>query len=166
MVKFTLVHEIPCDTETFWKIFFDKEYNDKLYRGRLEFPKFEILEQKDTGAQIHRKAAGQPKMDLPGPLAKLLGPGFSYVEDGTLDKATNTYRWKLVTSTLSEKIRNEGVLHVEPAGDGKIKRIVELSMEAKVFGLGGMLEKTGEKSMRDGWEGSAVFLREWIQKHA
>ena len=60
MTKFTLTHEIDCDPETFWKVFFDKDFNVQLYKGPLGFPDFEILEQNDTETTISRKVAAQP----------------------------------------------------------------------------------------------------------
>ena len=164
MGTFTLTHDIKCSAQRFWDLFFDREYNDELYKVVLGFPEFTLIEQRETETGFVRKAAGQPKMDMPGPIAKLLGSGFRYVEDGTFDKAKGVYRWKTTPSTLADKMRNEGVLKVEPVGDDRCKRIVELTIEAKIFGVGGLLEKSVEKSMRDGWEKSAVFINDWVTK--
>jgi len=35
MGKFTTMHEINCNAETFWKTFFDKGFNEKLYQEAL-----------------------------------------------------------------------------------------------------------------------------------
>ena len=164
MGKFTISHEIPCNAETFWKTFFDKEFNETLFLKELGFPEFKIVEARDTEKEIFRRVSGQPKMNLPGPIAKLLGPGFKYTEDGTFDKATKTWRWKMTPSSLADKIRNEGTMRIEPAGDNKVKRITEMVMEAKIFGLGGLLESSAEKSMRDGWDKSAVFMNKWLKE--
>ncbi len=29
MGKFTVTHEINCNAETFWKVFFEKEFNER-----------------------------------------------------------------------------------------------------------------------------------------
>jgi hypothetical protein len=160
-----LNHVINCDADRFWEVFFDRAYNDELYKVALGFPEFSILEQKETPTGIYRKAAGQPKMNAPGPVAKLLGSNFKYVEEGNFDRAAGVWKWKLTPSTLADKIRNEGSVRLEPGGEGKVRRIADLVVEAKVFGVGGMLEGTAEKSLRDGWEKSAVFLNEWLAKH-
>ncbi|MDI1449157.1 DUF2505 domain-containing protein [Polyangium sp. 6x1] len=165
MGKFTVTHEINCDEETFWKIFFDKAFNEKLYRDRLSFPRFDILEQTETDTRMSRKVAGQPKMDVPAPVAKLLGSGFSYTEEGSFDKATKVWRWKLIPSTMADKVRNEGTMRIEPVGDKKVRRIAEITIEAKVFGIGGLIESSTEKQLRDGWGDSAVFMNDWIKTH-
>ena len=166
MGKFTVVHEINCNADTFWKTFFDKEFNEKLYRDGLGFPEFSVLEQRETDTQILRKAAGQPKMNMPGPVAKLLGNNFRYVEDGTFDKATKTWRWKMTPSVLAEKLRQEGTLRVEAVGDNKVRRVAELINEAKIFGVGGLIESAGEKQLRDGWETSAAFMNQYLKQQA
>ncbi len=162
MGKFTVTHEIHCTPETFWTVFLDKEFNERLYKEGLEFPSFEILEQRETDKEVFRRAAGKPKMNMPGPVMKLLGDGFRYTEDATLDKATKTWRWKMTPSTLADKVRQEGTLRVEPVGDKRCRRVVEIVMEAKIFGLGGLMESSAEKSLREGWDKSAIFLNKWI----
>jgi len=82
-----------------------------------------------------------------------------------MDKKTKVWKWKLTPSTLADKVRQEGSLRIEPAGEGKVKRTVELFIEAKVFGIGGMLESTTEKQLRDGWNDSAVFMNKWVAEH-
>ena len=163
MGKFTVTHEISCDAETFWKVFFEKEFNEQLFRQELGFPEFSIVSQVETDTSIVRKVAGQPKMDLPGPVAKLLGSNFRFTEEGTLDKASKVWRFKMTPSTMADKLRQEGTMRIEAVGTGKVRRIAELTMEAKVFGIGGLIESTTEKQLREGWDRSAVFMNRYIQ---
>ncbi|MBK8259014.1 MAG: DUF2505 family protein [Polyangiaceae bacterium] len=162
MPTFRVTHEINCNIETFWKIFFDKEFNEKLYREGLGFPEFNVVDQKETDKEITRKCAGKPKLDMPGPVMKLLGDSFRYTEEGKFDKSTQVWRWKMTPSSLADKLRQEGTLKVEAIGDNKVRRTAELINEAKVFGIGGMLESSAEKSLRDGWDKSAVYMNKWI----
>lgn len=162
MSTFRVTHEINCNVETFWKIFFDKAFNETLYREGLGFPEFEVVEQRETDSQIIRVCKGKPKLDMPGPVMKLLGDSFRYTENGTFDKATKVWRWKMTPSTMAEKLRQEGTLKIEPIGDTKVRRVAELINEAKVFGIGGLLESSAEKSLRDGWNKSEVFMNRWI----
>ncbi|UQA58131.1 DUF2505 domain-containing protein [Polyangium aurulentum] len=163
MGKFTVTHEINCDEETFWKIFFDKEFNEKLYKEKLGFPSFDILEQRDTDNGTFRKTAGEPKMTLPGPVAKLVGNNFRYTEEGQFDKAAKIWRWKMTPSAMADKIRNEGTMRIEKVGEGKVRRIADIVIEAKIFGVGGLVESSAEKQLREGWDESAVFMNRWIQ---
>jgi len=160
MKKISSTQTFDCDADTFWKMFFDREYNKKLYLEGLGFKQFEILEVTDTG----RKSRGVPKMTLPGPIAKLLGDSFGYDEIGTFDKANNLFKWKMVPNTMKDKLFTEGAVKIESAGEGKVKRTNTAQIEAKVFGVGGMLEGTAEKEMTASWEKEAVFTRNWLKE--
>jgi hypothetical protein len=165
MGKFTLTHEIHCNVDTFWKVFFDKEFNEKLYKGPLGFPDFTVVDQKDTETSVTRKVAAQPKMEVPGPVAKLIGPGFRYTEEGSMTKSERVWRWKMIPSTLADKLFTSGTVRVEAVGDSKVRRIAEMNVEAKIFAVGGLIESSAEKQMRDGWDKSATFMNQWIKDH-
>lgn len=165
MAKVTLTHEINCDAERFWNLFFDKEFNEKLYKDTLGFPEFEIVEHRDDDKERYRKVKGKPKMNVPGPVAKLFGDNFKYEDQGKLDKKSGVFTFKITPSTMAEKLKNEGSVRIEAAGAGKVKRVVELIIEAKVFGVGGLIESSTEKQMRQGWEDSAAFMNKWIASH-
>lgn len=164
MSTFTMKHELECDVERFWKLFFEAEFNEKLFKA-LEFPEWKLVEQKETDTQIIRKVKATPKMDAPAPVVKLLGSSFGYDEVGTFDKASKTLKFVIKTNVMSDKLRNEGSVKCEPRGEGKSVRIVEIIAEAKVFGLGGMIEASFDKTFRNGWQNSADFLNAWVKEH-
>ncbi len=166
MATFTLTHEINCDEDTFWQLFLDKEFNEKLYKDGLGFPEYRVDEQVETDTEVRRTTSGRPKLaNMPGPIVKLLGDSFGYKEVGSMDKKTKHWKYKLTPTTLADKLRQEGSVKAQPLGDGKVKRVVELTIEAKVFGIGGLLESTTEKQLRDGWDKSALFMNKWIAEH-
>ena len=165
MRKFTLKHEINCSAEQFWKVFFDKDFNNRLFLEGLGFPQYEIVEQTETDGAIRRTVRGRPKMNLPRPLMKLLGDLFAYTEDGSFDPKTQVWSFKMTPSTLAGRLLNEGTTRVEAIDDKKCRRIADLVCEAKVFGLGGLLEKTSEAEMTKGWNYSAKFMNRWLADH-
>jgi Protein of unknown function (DUF2505) len=164
MGKFTVTHTINCNVERFWKTFFDKDFNEGLYRQALGFPDFQITSFVDDETSVTRKVSAQPKMEVPGALQKLIGAGFRYTEEGTMKKAEGVWRWKMTPSTLADKLFTSGTVRAEAAGDNKTRRIAEITIEAKIFGLGGLIESTTEKQMRDGWDKSAVFLNKYLEQ--
>jgi Protein of unknown function (DUF2505) len=166
MGKFTMTHEINADADTFWKVFLDKEFNEKLYTGPLGFPEFKVVEQNETDTGYSRKVAAMPKMDVPGAVQKLIGSGFRYTEEGTMAKSERVWRWKMTPSTLADKLFTSGLVRLEPlAGGSKVRRIADMNVEAKIFGVGGLIEGTAEKQMREGWDKSAAFMNKWLAEH-
>src|SRR5688500_3968028 len=107
MAEITLRHEIDCDEDTFWEkcVFADNdEYNRVLYKERLKFPGYELLDFKDTGDKKIRKVKIEPPLgNLPGPVKKVIGDRFSWVEEGLFDKKTHRYNFTVVPSTLPDK---------------------------------------------------------------
>ena len=164
MSTFTMKHELECDVERFWKLFFEAEFNEKLFKA-LAFPEWKLVDSTETDTQIIRKIKATPKMDAPAAVVKLLGSSFGYDEVSTFDKASKTLKFVIKTNVMTEKLRNEGTVKCEPRGEGKSLRVVEIVAEAKVFGLGGMIESSFEKSFRTGWQKSADFINRWVKDH-
>lgn len=161
MAKFTLTHEINCDVESFWKIFFDKDFNRDMFLRGMSFPSWEVLTQTENDRELLRKIKATPKIELPGPVAKLMGSNFSFVEEGTWNKGTKVWSWKMIPSSMGDKLRNEGTMRAESSG-GKTRRIAEIILEAKVFGLGGLIESSAEKGLREGWDASARLINKHL----
>ncbi|MCA9660818.1 MAG: DUF2505 domain-containing protein, partial [Myxococcales bacterium] len=82
MKQLNLNHTINCTPERFWEIFFDKEFNRWLYIDQLKFSKYETVRQSDA-PNVERVVQGEPKVDLPKPIQKLVGGNFGYEETGT-----------------------------------------------------------------------------------
>jgi hypothetical protein len=164
MATFTMRHELECDCERFWKLFFDEEFNVALFKA-LEFPAWKLLESKETDSEIIRTVKATPKMGAPAAVAKLLGSSFGYDEEGRFNRASKTLKFVIKTNVMTDKLRNEGTVKCEPRGDGKSTRVVEIIAEAKVFGLGGVIESSFEKSFRTGWQKSADFINKWVKEH-
>ncbi len=166
MSQIRLEHEINCDADTFWSIFFDEKLNKAIYKHGLDFPEMSIESFKDEGGKVARKLSAQPKLkNLPGPVTKLLGSNFKYVEEGTLDRAEGIFRFKMIPNTMADKLKQEGTMRITPIGDKKVKRIVEVSVEAKIFAIGGLVEGAAEKTLREAWDTSARYMNEWIDAH-
>ena len=149
-----------CAPDAFWKAFLDLEFNRRLYLDALSFREIDILEQTDTS----RRMRAVPRLELPGPLAKVLGDRFGYEERGQLDRPKGEWRWHTIPNAMGDKIKTEGILRIEAAGDGRCRRLDQVTIEAKVFGIGGLIESTAEKQLRASWEKEAVFTKGWLAK--
>jgi hypothetical protein len=160
MRKATSTSVYECDVETFWKVFLSAEYTKKFYLEELGFPQFEIVSQTDTT----RRLRAVPKMDMPKPVMKILGNSFGYEEEAHLDG--NAWHWKLLPNTMRGKLITEGVIRIEAAGDGKCRRNDEVTLEAKVFGVGGLIESSTEKEVRAAWSKEEAFMKRYLKDNA
>ncbi len=164
-MKVTISHEFQTDPDTFWSdVFFNPTFNEALYREGLGFPEYRVLEQRDDGSTLVRRVQVTPKQEAPAAVQKLLGGRFSYVEEGTFDRAKKVYRFRVVPASLADKIRAEGELRAEPAGPGRMRRVLEMTVEVKVFGIGGMAEGFVSKSMQESYAQAAAFTNRWLAR--
>jgi hypothetical protein len=164
MPDFTVKNEFPTDQTTFWeKCFFDEEYNRRLYAETLKFPGWKLLEMKTEGNKIIRKVHIDPPVTgMPGPVKKALGDKFSYVEEGTYDKTTHRYTFKVTPSTMADKAKTAGELWTESIGDKKIIRHAKVHVEVKVFMIGGMVEDKLLGDLKDSYEAAAAFTQKFL----
>jgi hypothetical protein len=163
MASMRFVQEIRCDTATFWQLFFDSELNELLYRKGLEFRDFAVKSFDESATHIRRSIDVMPNMKgVPGPVAKLLGGNFRYVEEGSYDKQSGVYRFSMKPNTLADRLRQEGTVTAPVNEHGHVDRTVDMLVEAKIFGIGGLVESVAEKIFRDAWQSSAGFMNDWI----
>jgi hypothetical protein len=149
---------LPCTVETLWNVFFDERYTRSLYLDELQFKDFSVLELTPTS----RKIRVVPKVNLPGPLQKLIGDSFAYEEHGTLDRARNEWTWHMVPR--KEIVATRGTVRLEPVGEGQCRRNDQVIIEGKIFGLGGLIESTAEKEVRASSAKELAFLLRWLEK--
>jgi hypothetical protein len=166
MAEITVRHEIDTDEATFWsKVFFDEAFNKKLFEGVLKFPGWSVVEFKDDASKTFRRVkVDTPTADLPGPLKKALGEKFSYTEDGTFDKATKKYSFKVTPSAMPDKIKLSGEIYLEPIGDKKVRRVCKVTAEAKVFVIGGMIEDRILSETKTAYDNGAAYTNRFIKE--
>lgn len=163
MGRFTLTHEFNCSVDTFWRVNFDRDMNTALFKDGLGYPEYTIVEQRDTDAEIFRKAVSTPKMEIPAAIQKVLGSGFRFTEETTFNKKTRVATFKGIPSTMADKLKTSGTLRCEAVGANRCRRIIEIDNTANVsFLLNSTLEGFGEKSMRDAYDRGAQFMSKWI----
>lgn len=164
MADLRIEHIFNCSEDTYWnELFFNDEFNRRLFLDALEFPKREVTKKEETDTEIRQTIEVTPKMGpMPAPLKKLVGDGLGYREEGVFDKKSRRYKVTIYSNKLTEKLHITGEFFLEPAGEGKIKRIYTSKVVAKVFGVGGMLEKTINSDMEKSYATAAKFTNEYI----
>ena len=109
-------------------------------------------------------------MKLPAPVAKLIGKSFAYEDHGTLDRATSEWTWRMVqpanldpkSKPRKDVVTMHGTVRVEPSGEGHCRRTDDFSIEAKIFGLGSLIESTIEKELQSARMKEYAFLARWL----
>jgi hypothetical protein len=163
--RFTIVQDLPMSADEHWRIFFDDAFERALYDEKLRFPKYELVENRDQGETVRRKVRVTPRLDAPAPVLKVLGSSFGYVEDGTFEKKARVWRSRIITNVIADRLGTSFVVRADAAGEGRCRRTIDLDIDVKIFGIGGLVEAAFEKNLRDGWRDSLAFMIEWARRH-
>ena len=159
---------LPCTPETFWAAFLGESYLSALYLEELEYRAFAVIEIGETS----RKLRIVPKMSLPAPVARLIGESFAYEEHGTLNRARSEWTWRMLqpanldpkSKPRKDVVTMHGTVRVEGVGDGHCRCTDDLSIEAKMFGLGGLVESSVQKELLSARAKECAFLARWVEK--
>jgi hypothetical protein len=156
---------LPCTPETFWAVFLDESYLSALYLTELECRAFSVLEIGDAS----RRLRIVPNLNLPGPVAMLIGDSFAYEDHGTLDRAKNEWTWQMVqpgnldanSNSRSDVVTMHGTIRIEAIDDGHCQRTDTYSVEANIFGLSGLIESSVEAELQSGRAKEYAFFTAW-----
>lgn len=164
MAEARIDHTFNCSADTFWdKLFFDEEYNRRMFTEVLRFPHFAVTRHEDRGDRVERTVEVTPRVgDLPGPLKKLVGEGISYREEGVFDRTARRYRINVIPNKLADKIQTRCELFVTPKGPNQCTRTFLCQVEAKIFGVGGLLEKRMLEDIQKSQNLGAEFTNRYI----
>jgi hypothetical protein len=157
-------HVFNCSEDTFWeKVFFEDDYNRRLFTEALRFPEYKEASREDRGDKLLRVVEVVPRLgELPGPIKKVVGENIAYREEGSFDKKTRRYAIRVVPNRLADKLSIAGVLYTEPYGDNGCKRIFQAEVGASIFGIGRMLEKRIAEDLEKSYAVGAKFTNQYL----
>jgi hypothetical protein len=159
-------HEFDCDEQTLWQVaLFDEEYSRKLYLETLQFPRWRIVEQNVTEQSLVRKVEICPRVEsVPLPIKKAFGDQLGYLEEGTFDRKTNRYSYRMIANALPEKSRIVGSMYTKPRTPTGCVRIVDLEVDVNVMLIGRMIEQKILDDTRAMHVKIAAFTRNYVRE--
>jgi hypothetical protein len=99
---------------------------------------------------------------MPRAVARVLGERFSYVEEGTFDAKAERYDFRVITSTVTDRIRAKGAVTVEAVSANQCERRVTLDIAADVLGLGRLIEAYLVSTTREQYAKNAALVNEYL----
>jgi hypothetical protein len=164
MVETRIEHQFSCSEATFWgKVFFDPEYNRRLFLEELKCPHYRLLELEETDQTVIRVHEISPRVaGVPGPVLSLIGDGFSYLERDVFTRSTRRMQLVVTPSKLSSRLDIGGVYHTVEEGPHRCRRVFECHVVCKILGLGGLLEKQIVSDMHRDYELTAQFTERYL----
>lgn len=158
-------HDFDCDQDSFWRLFFDPEFNREQYVGRLRFSRRDQLEFVESETTVTQRVLFTPPLDgLPSALKAVIGDSISYEEFGELDRATRVYTLQVKPGKMADKIDIRGTIRTSALPDGRTRRVLQVTVKANIFMVGGMLEEKILTDLKKSYAENAAFAAEWLKR--
>lgn len=167
MPDFRVEHTFNCSEESFWsKVFFDEDYNRKLFSERLKFSHWREAKREERDGKIYRVIEASPPIgDLPAALKAVVGENVRYEERGVYDPGKRHYAVDVVPNRLADKIHVHVDMTTQADGPERCKRLVRATVTAKIFGVGGILEKKLIADLEKSYAKSAEFTNSYLAEN-
>ena len=162
----TIRHTFEIGQDAFWKeIFFDHEFLERMYKEALGCSSVAFLEDTgDSATERTRRLAFTQNIEAPGPIRKLFGDTTTMEERGHFDPATKRWRFTMVPDRMADKIRISGETWLEPAGEGRVDRVMNIEYAVSIFGVGGLVEKFMASATDESFAKQVQFTREHLRR--
>jgi hypothetical protein len=159
VLKFSLDNDLEPDVDAMWELLLDANYQRRIHMEGLRFQDFTVVSEEERGEVMHRVTRVVPRVDMPGPIKKLLGESMSYQEFVSFDRGAKKWLWHLEMPGPGRKIKVGGRIEILPGRSGKgCLRRTHFEVEVKILGIGGLIEKTIKKETLENYERAAVFI--------
>lgn len=167
MTAFQVTHVIDCSEDTYWdKVFLDIDYNRRFFVQELHFPEWREVERTESDGKLKRTVKATPYVgDLPGPLKTVIGDGLSYEERGVFDRARHRYEVEAIPSRLADKVSIKVTMTTSATPDGRCKLVVDGTVTAKIFVVGGLLEQKTISDLKRSYEKNTEFANRYVREN-
>ena len=166
-MRFTVGGSYDIDVDGFWSsVFFEPAFNDHLYADGLNFDGYEITEERvEADTSRVRVLKAYPSINVPSMFQRILGRKIYYIEHGEYDPTAKTWRTRVEVPKLASKLQLSADMSFTPAGPGQCTRSVVFDVNVQLFGLGKMLERFIESTLRENYETARIVTNQWIHQN-
>jgi len=163
-MHFDIAGDYQVSVDQFWSaVFFQPEFNDYLHSDGLGFKGYEITaETVHTDGSRTRSLIAYPSTPIPRPLQRVLGRSISYIEQGEFDPVRRCWITDVTVPSLGKRLSLKSEMSFRDTSPGQSQRKVEFNIEARILGVGRLIEKFVESALRENYEAARVATNQWI----
>lgn len=152
----------PCDVETWWKMYWDPEFEALLSSG--SDLQRDVLSESDDADNNVRRVRFTPSQELPGPVAGLLGSSkLVYEQENRWEKAASVLHWQVFPTVMADKVTASGKFEVRATQQG-CEQIVTGVISVKLRFFGGKIENVIVTQVENSFEAYARAARAWLMR--
>lgn len=156
---------IQCSEARYWELFFQEAWHRRMILEGLGFGAVNVTSFTETPDEIRRDLQMTPKLHLPDAVNRALGSSMAIVESGRFARATRTWTFRHKVSVMTEKLDISGSVQTETDSNGHCRRNGQVNFEARIFGLGSLIERAAEGNTRRGFQDAANWTNRWLAEN-
>ena len=138
-----------CDTKNYLEQFFNVDSRSDREVNGAGAVSFSVLKSHcDDKVWSHVAEAVHP-VNAAAPVRKIFGETTRMEEHATWRLGTNTIELSYVPEKMKDKISCRGQIQANSTSDGKTRITMDLDINVKIFGVGGLVEKLVAKECPD-----------------
>ncbi len=146
-MKISAQEVFNCTPDEYWNFFFDEDARRPNEVDGCGAVSYRVVSKEVKAGKVVLRAELQEKNDAPAAVRKLFGETVGMVQQVEWKEGSDTAQIELIPEKMANRIKMRGTLRTQPVGDGKCKVVVDYDVEVKIFGVGGMLEKSMAKDI-------------------
>ena len=124
-----------------------------------------LAEEKGEDGSYHRTLRVYPRLNMPGPIRKLLGERINYIEEGHFDPRTERWVSEVKIAKLASKFKLRTTMWFEDTGPESSIRTAAVDLEIKILGLRRLFEKFVKRVLDDSYEKARIHTNRWAAEH-
>ncbi len=165
-MKYTIDQEFRCESvERFAAVYFSEPFNEGVAK-ELGLKERRLVEEEPLdGERVRRRVRMIPSVQLPGALKKLIGDHeINYDEVSTYDRARQEVEF-FIDSAARDRLEVKGTIRFLQSPGG-VRRLIDCEANARVFGVGGLIEKLIESEVKKSYETIARVMQRYLDEDA
>lgn len=136
-----------CDPQFYLEQYFDAEGRAERELKGCGTVSFKVIESSRGDDVWTHVAESTERVNAPGPVRKIFGETTRLEERATWRRSTNIIEVEAIPGTLKSKLTIHSQIRADAAGEGKTRITLTLDVKAKIFAVGGLIEKMAVKEM-------------------
>ena len=166
-MKFSIGGQYDVSSNTFWKhVFFRDDFTEALYAEGLGFESIDVLDAStNEGGDRTRHLRVQPRLNIPKLIRRRIGERLTYIEAGYFDSTLEVWKTDIRLGGWEDKVKVYSEMSFSDIGPNHSRRQVDFHVEAHVLGVGGLVERFLEKTLRESYEKARIMTNTWISTH-
>ena len=161
-MKLHVRHTFPCSMPTFWKMFWDEDF-DRMLMEAAGVSRTTVWDRTEGDRRLWRMRF-VPNQELPALVAKAVGTKkLVYEQDNNLHEASGVMDWEVFPAVVPDKVTSKGVMRVTESSRG-VERLVEGQIDVRIPLVGSRIEKAIHKSVMSSYERTFEVSLDWLDE--